>query len=175
MKRYISMFLMVIVCFVMQTTVFSNLKISNIMPNLLVILVAASGFMYGRKLGIYTGFLCGAFADLMYGDIIGISIFIFVLIGYINGLGTKLYFKEDLLVPLCAIALSDLLYGFLYYICNFFLRGRFDIFYYTIHVIVPEMIYTVAVGIVIYKFMQWLEDKLYPVQEVTLAKGEKSF
>lgn len=175
MKRYISMFLMVIVCFVLQTTIFQQLKISNIMPNLLVILAAAAGFMHGRKFGIYTGFLCGTLVDLMYGDIVGISIFIFVVIGYINGLETKLYFKEDLLVPICAIGLSDLLYSLLYYICNFFLRGRFDIVYYAIHVMIPEMLYTVAVGVLIYKFMQWLEDKLYPVEEVTLSKGERSY
>lgn len=175
MKRYISMFLMVIICFILQTTIFQHLKISNIIPNLLVILTAASGFMKGRKFGMYTGFLCGAFADLIYGDIIGISIFIFVSIGYVNGLATKFYFKEDLSVPLCAIALSDLLYGFLYYICHFFLRGRFDIFYYLLHVMIPEMIYTVAAGVVIYKFMQWLEDRLYPVREVKLEKSDKSY
>lgn len=64
MKRYISMFLMIIICFVLQTTVFTKLKLTNIMPNLLVILTASSGYMYGKKLGLYTGFCCGAFIDL---------------------------------------------------------------------------------------------------------------
>lgn len=175
MKRYISVFLMIIVCFVLQTTIFRHLKLSNIMPNLLVILAAASGFMYGRKLGIFAGFCCGAWVDLIYGDVIGISIVIFVIIGYVNGMANKLYFKDDLSVPLCAIALSDLLYGVLYYICNFLLRGRLDVLSYLLQVMIPEMIYTVLVGVILYKFMRWLEEKMYPVQEVQLSKGEKSF
>lgn len=172
MKRYISMFLMIVVCFVLQTTVFANLKLTNIMPNLLVILTAASGFMYGRKLGIFTGFFCGAFTDLLYGDVIGIGIFIFVLTGYVNGMANKLYFKDDLAVPLMAIASSDLAYGLLFYICNFLMRGRLGILSYVVQVMIPEMIYTVVIGILIYKFMYWLEEKMYPPEEVPLGKGE---
>lgn len=175
MKRYISMFLMIIVCFVLQTTVFAKLKLTNIMPNLLVILTAASGFMYGRKLGIFSGFFCGVFIDLLYGDVVGISIFIFALIGYMNGAANKLYFKDDLTVPLAAIALSDIIYGILFYICNFLMRGRLDILSYVIHIIIPEMIYTVIIGIIIYKFMHWLEEKMYPPEEVPLGKGEKTY
>ena len=70
-------------------------------------------------------------------------------IGYINGLANKLYFKDDLSIPLLAVGLSDLLYGLLYYICHYLLRGRFDVFFYIIHIMIPEMLYTVAVGIII--------------------------
>lgn len=175
MKRYISLTVLIIVCFVLQTSIFPHLKLSNIMPNLLVVLVSAAGFMYGRKHGMFAGIICGLLVDLMYGEIIGVSIFMFVIIGYANGLANKLYFKDDLSIPLCAVALSDLLYGLLYYICNYLLRGRFDVLFYIIHIMIPEMIYTAAVGIIIYKLLRWIEDRLYPVQEVPLAKGEKTY
>lgn len=175
MKRCISLTILVIVCFVLQTSVFSHIRLSHIMPNLLVVLVSASGFMYGRKYGMFVGFICGGFVDLIYGEIIGVGIFIYVVIGYTNGLANKLYFKDDLSIPLFAVAVSDLLYGMLYYICHYLLRSRFDILFYIIHIMIPEMIYTVAVGIVIYKILQWLEDKLYPQQEVPLAKGDKNY
>lgn len=173
MKRYISMFLMIIIGFLLQTTLFPHLKLTNIMPNLLVILTAAGGFMYGRKFGMFSGFICGLLLDLIYGDIVGICIFIYVLIGYGNGMLNKLYFKDDLTIPLLAIALSDLMYGFLYYICNFMMRGRLSIFSYVIKVMIPEMIYTIVLGILIYKFMHWLEEKMYPEEEVPLSKEEK--
>lgn len=174
MKRYISMFLMIIICFILQTSVFSNLKLTNIMPNLLIILTAASGCMYGRGLGMFTGFFCGLLADLFYGDIIGISIFIFVLTGYAAGMSHKLYIKEDLAVPLTVIAFSDLVYGFLYYICFFLLRGRLDILSYIMHVMIPEMFYTIIIGIIIYNFMRWLEEKMYPPEEIPLGNGEQT-
>jgi len=175
MKRCISLTFLTIVCFVLQTSVFPYLRLSGIMPNLLVILASAAGFMFGRKYGMFVGVICGLLVDLIYGEIIGINIFMFVIVGYINGLANKLYFKDDLSIPLFAVAASDLLYGMLYYICNYLLRGRFDIFFYIMHIMVPEMIYTVAVGIVIYKILQWLEDRLYPQQEVPLSKGNKNY
>ena len=84
----------------------------------------------------------------------------------------KLYFKDDLAIPLFALAISDLAYGFLYYVCYFLMRGRLEILVYLIQVMIPEMIYTTVIGIFIYKFMHWLEEKMYPEQEIPLGKGE---
>lgn len=173
MKRYISMFLLTIVCFLLQTSVFTHLKLTNVMPNLLVVITSAAGFMYGRKFGLFTGFFCGALFDLIYSSVVGVSVFIYVLIGYFNGMTNKLYFKDDLAIPLLALAVSDLAYGFLYYICYFLMRGRLEILSYLAQIMIPEMIYTTAVGIFIYKFMHWLEEKMYPEQEIPLGKGEK--
>ena len=174
MKRYISMFLLIIACFLLQTSVFPHLKLTNVMPNLLVVITSAGGFMYGRKFGLFTGFLCGALIDLLYSSVLGVSVFIYVLIGYGNGMTNKLYFKDDFTIPLFALAVSDLAYGFLYYICYFLMRGRLEILSYLIQIMIPEMIYTIVLGILIYKFMHWLEEKMYPEQEVPLGRGEKT-
>ena len=48
-KRYLSIFFMIVFCFLMQTTVLSHFKLTNIIPNLLVIMTSASGFMFGRR------------------------------------------------------------------------------------------------------------------------------
>lgn len=172
MKRYISMLLLTIVCFLLQTSVCPYSKLTNVMPNLLVVITSAAGFMYGRKLGLFTGFFCGGLIDLVYSSVVGVSIFIYVLIGYGNGMINKLYFKDDLTIPLFALAVSDLAYGFLYYICYFLMRGRLEVLGYLMQVMIPEMIYTTVIGIFIYKFMHWLEEKMYPEQEIPLGKGE---
>jgi len=175
MKRYVSMFLLIVVGFLLQTCIFPHLKLTNIMPNVFVILTAVSGFMYGRKFGIITGFFCGGLLDVLYGRVIGINIFIYVLIGYWNGKANKLYFKDDLTIPLMAMAGSDLVFGFLYYICNFMMRGRLHIISYFVQVMVPEMIYTVAVGILVYRFMHWLEEKMYPETDTHAEKEKDAF
>lgn len=175
MKRYITMLLIIIIGFLMQTTIFSHLQIINIMPNLMIIFTAASGFMFGRKMGLFSGFLCGALIDLMYGSVVGVGIFIYALIGYGNGMANKLYFKDDLSIPLAAIAISDFVYGILYYISYFLLRGRTLVLSYVIDIIVPEVIYTTLIGILVYKFIYWLDERMYPEEEVPLAKGEKTY
>lgn len=170
MKRYISIFLINLLCFVLQTTVFQYLRLGNITPNLLLVITAASGLMYGRRLGMFSGVLGGLLVDTMFQGIIGISILIYTLIGYVNGLANKLYFKEDLFIPILSIAISDLSYGILFYGCRFLLRGRLDFPYYLVHIIMPEMIYTMLVGLVIYIFMRWLEEKMNPEERVSLEQ-----
>ena len=45
MKRKITVLLIVIVCFLLQTTMFQALSIASISPNLLIIVTASFGFM----------------------------------------------------------------------------------------------------------------------------------
>lgn len=173
MKRYVSVFLLNVVCFILQTTIFQKMKLANVGPNILVIVTAASGFMYGRKLGMFSGVLGGLLMDTMYSGVIGLNILIYAVIGYLNGMANKLYFKEDLMIPLFAIVISDFLYGTMYYVCRFLLRGRLDLPYYLIHIIIPEMIYTMVVGVVLYIFMRWLEERMNPEEKVSLAQREE--
>jgi len=168
MKRYISMFLLIIICFLLQTTLFQKLKLANVSPNLLIVLVSSAGVMYGRGAGIYSGILSGILCDFLYSNIIGVYILIYVLAGYICGLAHKLYYKDDMAVPVFIIAASDLFANMLFYIICFLLRGRLGILGYMRDIILPELVYTVIVGILIYRILYWLEEKMYPSAEVPL-------
>ena len=52
MKRKIVIALMILLCFLLQSTVFQALAIGSISPNLMIILTASFGFMGGRKEGM---------------------------------------------------------------------------------------------------------------------------
>ena len=52
MKRKIVIVLMILVCFLLQSTVFQSLSIASISPNLLIILTSAYGFMKVKKEGM---------------------------------------------------------------------------------------------------------------------------
>lgn len=56
MKRNITFALLIIICFVLQSTIFRSLSFGGIGPNLLIVLTASLGFMRGRKTGIAVGF-----------------------------------------------------------------------------------------------------------------------
>lgn len=168
MKRYISMFILIIVFFLLQTTLFQNLKLANVAPDFLVVLVSASGFMYGRGFGIFSGLLCGILCDFLYSNLIGIYILIYVLTGYVNGLLHKVYYKDDMIVPAFSISASSLFSNLMFYIFNFLLRGKLNIVVYIKNIIVPELVYTALIGIVIYKMLYRLEEKMYPTVEMPL-------
>lgn len=174
MKQYISMFLLLIVCFLLQTTLFQYFRIANVLPNMILVVTAISGLMYGRKMGIFSGVVSGLLLDLLYGSVVGISVLIYMFIGYGNGCANKIYFKEDYLIPMASIAVSDLLYSIAYYVCNFLLRGRLHFLSYFRDIMMPEMIYTVLIGSIIYLFVKWLDRWIDPPVEVPL-KAKKPF
>lgn len=174
MKRYLSFFIILIISFILQTTLFSYLQIAHMVPNLILVVTVSAGLLYGRRGGMLAGVASGLLTDLMYGNVIGVGILIFSVIGYLCGIASKLYFEEDFMVPFAVIAGSDILYGLLYYSCNFLLRGRLNLLFYIRSVILPETIYTMLTGAVLFTFIRWLDRKINPPAEVPL-KPKKPF
>ena len=174
MRRYITIFVLLIINFLLQTTVFRYIEIAHMLPNLILVVTVAAGLLYGRKCGIFAGVISGLLTDALYGSVIGIGILIYSVVGYLCGAASKLYFEEDLTVPIVAIAGSDVIYGVLYYACNFMLRGRLNILFYVKSVILPEMIYTVILGAVLFRIIHKLDAKINPPVEV-LLKPKKPF
>ena len=160
MRRFIVSFLLVISCFVLQSTVFKSIAFGGIIPNLMIVLTASFGFMRGEKAGILFGFFCGLLADIFFGSVIGLYAMIYMYIGYANGKFNMIFYPEDIKLPLAMIFVSDMAYGLLSYIILFLMRGRFHFTYYLIHIILPEMVYTIVVTLIFYPFLLWINKKL---------------
>ena len=160
MKKYLVTALLTLVCFILQSTILPVLDFGGIMPNLLVVFVAACGFMNGEKYGLVTGFACGLLADILSGEVIGFYALLYMIIGYINGMFQRIFYPEDVKLPLILILASDLGYGFLCYCLLFLLRNRLDIGFYLLHVIVPEAVYTILIAFAAYPLLLLIHKKL---------------
>jgi len=160
MIRVIVYLLEIIILFVLQTSTFHYFALADIMPNLLLILVVSTAYMRGRTTGLSIGFISGLLIDLVYGDLIGIYAFIYMIIGYFMGYTNKIYSNDDYTFPIIFVAVSDFIYGFFYYIFGFLLRGRLNLFYYMRRIILPEIIYTVAVSVFVYKILHMINNRL---------------
>ena len=57
MRRKITVFIIIGVCYLLQTTFFDTLSFASISPNLLIIVTSSFGFMRGRKEGLLSVFL----------------------------------------------------------------------------------------------------------------------
>lgn len=150
MKKNITIAVIVILCFVLQSTVFKALSFGGIGPNLLIIITSAFGFMYGKKCGLLVGFFSGLLIDLFFGNVMCFYALIYMYIGYANGIFQSIFFKDDIKLPIALIMTSDLGYGIISYLLLFLLRSRFHLGYYFIHIIIPEMVYTILVTLVLY-------------------------
>lgn len=160
MKKRISIFFLVVGCFILQSTVLKSLELGAVSPNLLLVITASIGFTGGRKEGMYIGALCGLLADVFYGRLFGYYTLLYTLIGYANGFFHAVFYDLDIKQPMFLIALSDLAYGFIQYFLQFLLRGRFDFGFYFIHVILPEFLYTVVLILLFYHPILRLYQKL---------------
>ena len=163
MIRTITMTLLILITFILQSTVFQSLSIASIVPNLLLILTVSFGFMRGKKEGRLVGFVCGILIDIFYGNLLGFYALIYMYIGYLNGFLCKVYYDEDVKVPMILTAISDLAYGFAVYGLQFMLRGRLHVMNYVWHIMLPEMIYTVLITVIIYRPLyrlnHWLTER----------------
>ena len=160
MRRIVITAFFIILCFLLQCTVFRYFDFSGIVPNLLIILAASFGFMRGRKTGLIVGFFCGLLMDLFFGSVIGFYSLIMMYIGYTNGLFRRIFYPEDIKLPLILILSSDLVYNLLCYILLFLLRGKFQFYYYFLHVMVPEMVYTITITCILYPILLIVNRKL---------------
>ena len=159
-KRRISTIIIILLAFLLQTTVFHKLALANVVPNLLLILTVCYSYMRGRTSGEVIGLVCGLMLDMMYGSVIGLYAFIFMTIGFLCGYCQKIYFTDNYILPCVLVGLSDLVYGFYYYIKEFLVRGKLHFTFYFSHIILPELIYTLVISVVVFRVLNRLEKYL---------------
>lgn len=150
MLRKLFIAIAIFVCTILQCCVFPSFHLISITPNLLIALTVSYGLMKGRKSGLFTGLFCGLVQDILFGRVLGFYTLLYLVIGYLNGCFNKLFYPEDIKLPLAATAISDLVYNLAIYFFLFLFRGRFQIGYYTLHIIMPEMVYTTLITLVLF-------------------------
>ena len=158
MRRKVIDALLIIICFILQCTVFQALSLAGIAPNLLLIVTSSLGFMRGEKEGMAVGLFSGLLTDIFFGRLFGFYSLLYLFLGYGSGLFHRMFYDEDIKLPMIWITLSELVYGLSIYFFLFLMRS-----FYFGHIILPELVYTVAVTIVFYRLIRslnrWLEKK----------------
>ena len=160
MLRKVVSAILIILFFVLQCSVFDSLAFAGIIPNLMIVLTSSFGFMCGEREGLLIGFFCGLLNDIFFGSFLGFYALLLMYIGYINGKFSRIFYPEDIRLPLALIIVSDLSYGIICYVLTFMLRGKFQFTYYFIHVILPEALYTIVVTLLLYPLVLNVNKKL---------------
>lgn len=170
LRRKLAVFFIIAICFLLQSTLFQALAFASISPNLLIVVTSSFGFMRGRKEGMWIGFFCGLLLDIFFGSVIGFYALIYAYIGYVNGFFRKMFFPDDIKLPLILIALSDFCCNAMVYLFLFFLRGKFRVDYYLLHIVLPELVYTILITIVLYFIILKVNQKLEMIERRSASK-----
>ena len=170
MKRKIVVSLLIFVCFLLQSTIFHSLSFGGIVPNLMIILTASFGFMRGEKSGLLIGFFSGLFIDIFFGEVLGFYALVYMYIGYTNGKFNRIFYPEDVKLPMALIIVSDLFYGLICYVLLFLMRTRFNNAYYFLHIILPEIDYKTFITIILYPIILWINNRLEDSEQRSAKK-----
>lgn len=139
-----------IVFTVLQTNVFESLKVFNLKPNLIILLVIAVSILENERYGAIFGLICGFIFDVGFGSPFLISGIFYFVAAYMVGTITRVHFKKALLTMIIAI----LPVCFVQEIINLFyliaLWDKFNFIDAFLYYITPEYIYTVALAPPVY-------------------------
>ncbi len=173
--RIVVVVAIIIAAFIIQSAI-SKLN-SNIVatPNLLLIVVCIFGFMKGSNYGCVIGLFSGLLVDLCYGDIVGLYAFIYMLCGFLSGTFKRLFYSDNVIMPLALISVNDFIYNLAVYCFRFLLRNKQDFLYYFFKIIIPEIVITTFVMFLLYKVFYWLNDKLFVDEEENYLSFDKWF
>ena len=106
----------------------------------------------------------------MFGTVIGFYALIYMYIGYLNGFFKRIFFPDEVKLPLALIALSDFFCNIIIFFTLFWFRGRFSFGYYLLHTILPELVYTMVVSILLYFILLKINEKLEDIERRSAAK-----
>lgn len=165
MKRVITLGILIILCFLLQTALFPYIEIAGTSPDLMLILTVSFGLMRGRQEGMLVGFFCGFLYDIYYGYAIGPFMILYMILGYCNGFFHRLYLVEDVLLPMLIIIIDDIVFNFATYVIFFLMRNRLDFSEYLKNIILPETIYTALITLIIFKFFVFINKTLKKLEK----------
>ncbi len=170
MRRKVTIFFIIVICFLLQSTVFQALSFASISPNLLIVVVSSFGFMRGRKEGMWIGLFCGLLLDIFFGDVFGFYTIVYMVIGHINGMFRKIFYPDDIKLPMMLILGSDLVLGLIMYLLRFLPRKKVHFGYYLGHIIIPEMVYTLVITLGLYFILLKINQHLEKIEKRSAAK-----
>lgn len=160
MRKILINILLLIIAFTLQVCIFPQIAVLAAWPNLLLIVVSICSFIDGREAGIIYGIAAGLLMDLFYSGPFGFYTLFYVNMAFLNGCLTKYYYEDYITLPLTLAVVNDLAYNFYIYIFRFLIRGKLNIGYYAMKIILPEVIFTTVTTLFIYRLLLFINKKL---------------
>lgn len=151
MRRVITIFILIIISFLFQTTILSFHDAAGFSPNLLMIITMSFGVMRGRREGMLTGLVSGFFMDVFFNTLLGPYMLLYMTIGYINGFFHKSFILENALLPVLIMFADEITFNTVVFIATYLMRNRTDYLYFFVHVIMPETVATIIFTVIIYR------------------------
>lgn len=144
---------------ILSGTLFQFIRIGNIAPNFMIMIIVSFALLRGSKEGIIIGAVAGLLNDICFGLNIGPTIISYAAIGYVCGKFNKNFYRENFIIPFICTLFSSLFYSCTQ-IFAFILRGDLSFLYFFKAIVIPELIYTITLSLIIYQVAYLINEKI---------------
>jgi rod shape-determining protein MreD len=125
MRRALALIAVIVTAILLQSTVFSQLRLLGVRPELLYLVTILIALQEGPNQGAIVGFTCGLAQDMLLDQPMGITALTLTLLGYAVGMARQYIVSPSPLVPTIVVAISTAL-GVAFYEIVTFLLGQFE-------------------------------------------------
>lgn len=152
------LFAIILVNYILQSTIFQAIKINGISANFTLVLVIVITIIYGLISGLFTAVLAGLLVDVFLSMTIGINLLILVIIATLISIVARPLFTGNKLTLIFMTGLSTALYHLIYFFFMYFLNEGMS-FTAVMSGIVPyEIIMNSIVCVIMYTIgVRWIE------------------
>lgn len=150
--------------FILQSTVLRSVQIRGIVPNIMIITIISFALLRGKIDGAIAGAVLGLLQDIYFGDVIGFYAVIYMYIGFATGFLYMNFYKESILLPIGVMTAADILVNLIVYFFTFVFRGQLQFHLYLGQIIIPELIYTLFVGFLLYRVLYMINSVVEEIE-----------
>lgn len=163
---FLTIFLIIIINFIIQSTILPSYAILDVVPNTAIIIVVLMALLKGASFGSMTGLIIGLLQDVAFSTIVGVNGIIYFFIGYTIGMNEEKLTKDNILTPIILSILATISYHVLYYLFLFFLGHTIDFYGFLRKVVLLEMFYNGLLSIFFYK----LFNKIFTIPSIRFGR-----
>ncbi|HYJ62049.1 MAG TPA: rod shape-determining protein MreD [Actinomycetota bacterium] len=125
MRRFVGITLVIVTALVLQSTVFSELRLFGVRPELMFLVTILLALLGGPSEGAIVGFVSGMAQDFMLNQPKGITALTLTLLGYGVGMTRQYIVSPSPLVPTAVVFIGTLA-GTVFYVVVAYLLGAYD-------------------------------------------------
>ncbi len=159
---HISLIIVFVIIYLLQTIFFSHFTIAGIMPNIFIILMLYIGLYMGRTIGIIYGITYGIFLDMWVGKSIGLTSIALAIIGLISGMFDKTLSKDNRMTVLLMGIVCTVIYETLLYLLQYMAFAINIEIVSFIKILLIEVVYNMLLIIILYPI---LDKTGYEIEE----------
>ena len=156
--KYRYLFVIIILNYILQSTIFQAWKLEGVSANLTLVLVIVMTIIYGLEKGLFTAVLAGLLVDVFLSMAVGINLFILVIISILISIIGRPLFTGNKLTLVFMTAISTIFYHLMYFFFMYFLNKGVSFRLVMTHIVPVEIILNSIACVLIYHFsVKWIE------------------